>query len=80
MIPKRNGLMANIKIGLESTRRASTTVLLSYSLENVWLIMLTAPSARGTALNLVSRRLPRLIAGKGMPSIGCVNDSETHGQ
>ncbi|KAF8273824.1 Dopey, N-terminal-domain-containing protein [Lactarius quietus] len=42
----------------------STTVSLSYFLENVWLIMLTVPSARGTALNLVSRRLPRLIAGK----------------
>jgi hypothetical protein len=46
----------------------STTVSLSYFLENVWLIMLTVPSARGTALNLVSRRLPRLIVGKGMPS------------
>lgn len=41
----------------------STTVSLSYFLENVWLIMLTVPSARGTALNLVSRRLPRLVAG-----------------
>lgn len=42
----------------------STTVSMSYFLENVWLIMLTVPSARGTALNLISRRLPRLIAGK----------------
>lgn len=42
----------------------STTVSMSYFLENVWLIMLTVPSARGTALNLVSRRLPKLIAGK----------------
>ncbi|KAH8998778.1 Dopey, N-terminal-domain-containing protein [Lactarius hatsudake] len=42
----------------------STTVSMSYFLENVWLIMLTVPSARGTALNLISRRLPKLIAGK----------------
>ncbi|KAH9043683.1 Dopey, N-terminal-domain-containing protein [Lactarius pseudohatsudake] len=42
----------------------STTISMSYFLENVWLIMLTVPSARGTALNLVSRRLPKLIAGK----------------
>ncbi|KAH8991959.1 Dopey, N-terminal-domain-containing protein [Lactarius akahatsu] len=42
----------------------STTVSMSYFLENVWLIMLTVPSARGTALNLVSRRLPKLITGK----------------
>ena len=41
---------------------------MSYFLENIWLIMLTVPSARGTALNLVSRRLPKLVAGKGMPS------------
>jgi hypothetical protein len=53
----------------------STTVSLSYFLENVWLIMLTVPSARGTALNLVSRRLPRLIVGKGMPSGERVNEN-----
>ena len=37
--------------------------------------MLTVPSARGTALNLVSRRLPRLVAGKGMPSGERVNEN-----
>ncbi|KAI9513117.1 Dopey, N-terminal-domain-containing protein [Russula earlei] len=42
--------------------RLSTTVSLSFFLENVWLILLTVPPARGTALNLVSRRLPRLVS------------------
>jgi hypothetical protein len=46
--------------------RLSTVVSLSFFLENVWLIMLTIPPARGTALNLVSRRLPRLVAENGM--------------
>jgi hypothetical protein len=45
--------------------RLSTTVSLSFFLENVWLILLTVPPARGTALNLVSRRLPRLVAENG---------------
>jgi len=45
--------------------RLSTTVSLSYFLENVWLILLTVQPARGTALNLVSRRLPRLVAEGG---------------
>ncbi|KAH9996513.1 Dopey, N-terminal-domain-containing protein [Russula vinacea] len=42
--------------------RLSTTVSLSFFLENVWLILLTMPPVRGTALNLVSRRLPKLVA------------------
>jgi hypothetical protein len=45
--------------------RLSTTVSLSFFLENVWIILLTMPPVRGTALNLVSRRLPRLVAENG---------------
>jgi hypothetical protein len=45
--------------------RLSTTISLSFFLENVWLILLTVPSARGTALTLVSRRLPRLVSENG---------------
>lgn len=43
----------------------STTVSLSFFLENVWLILLTMPPVRGTALTLVSRRVPRLVADNG---------------
>lgn len=46
--------------------RLSTAVSLSFFLENVWLIMLIVPPARGTALTLVSRQLPRLVAENGM--------------
>jgi hypothetical protein len=45
--------------------RLSTTVSLSFFLENVWLILLTMPPVRGTALNFVSRRLPRLVTENG---------------
>ena len=45
--------------------RLSTAVSLSFFLENVWLILLTMPPVRGTALNLVSRRLPKLVAENG---------------
>jgi hypothetical protein len=45
--------------------RLSTTVSLSFFLENVWLILLTMPPVRGTALTLVSRRVPRLVAENG---------------
>jgi hypothetical protein len=46
--------------------RLSTTVSLTFFLENVWLILLTVPPARGTALNLISRRLSKLVAENGM--------------
>ena len=45
--------------------RLSTTVSQPFFLENVWLILLTIPPVRGTALNLVSRRLPGLVAENG---------------
>ena len=34
-------------------------------MQNLWLVMITMPSARGTALNFLSRRLPRLHADEG---------------
>ncbi|KAF5380337.1 hypothetical protein D9757_007927 [Collybiopsis confluens] len=40
--------------------RVSGTVSPSFFFQNIWLIMLTTPSARGTALNLLARRLPPL--------------------
>ncbi|KAJ3545543.1 hypothetical protein NM688_g5613 [Phlebia brevispora] len=40
--------------------KLSGTVSPSFFLQNIWLIMLTSPSARGTSLNYLSRRLPRL--------------------
>jgi Dopey, N-terminal len=40
--------------------RLSGTLSLSFFLQNIWLIMLTNPPARGTAYNYLSRRLPTL--------------------
>ncbi|KAF9056037.1 Dopey, N-terminal-domain-containing protein [Panaeolus papilionaceus] len=40
--------------------RLSGTVSPSFFFQNIWLVMLTTPSARGTALNFLSRRLPKL--------------------
>lgn len=37
----------------------------SYLFQNIWLVMLTTPSARGTALNFLSRRLPKLNVDEG---------------
>ncbi|KAF7968943.1 hypothetical protein HWV62_28842 [Athelia sp. TMB] len=45
--------------------RLSGTVSPSFFLQNVWLIMLTTPGARGTSINYLSRRLPRLNADEG---------------
>ncbi|KAI0307632.1 Dopey, N-terminal-domain-containing protein [Multifurca ochricompacta] len=49
--------------------RLSASVSLTFFLENVWLIILTVPPARGTALNLVSRRLPRLVTKNDFATI-----------
>lgn len=52
--------------------RLSGTVSPSFFLQNIWLVMLTSPSARGTSLNFLSRRLPRLKPDEGatlMPSL-----------
>ncbi|KAH8099733.1 Dopey, N-terminal-domain-containing protein [Cristinia sonorae] len=49
--------------------RLSGTVSPSFFLQNIWLIMLTSPSARGTAINFLSRRLPRLNANEDITTI-----------
>ncbi len=46
--------------------RLSGTVAPSFLFQNIWLIMLTSPSARGTSLNFLARRLPRLKADEGL--------------
>ena len=46
--------------------RLSGTVSPSFFLQNIWLIMLTSPSARGTSLNFLAKRLPRLNANEGV--------------
>lgn len=49
--------------------RLSGTVSPSFFFQNIWLVMLTTPSARGTALNLLSRRLPQLHGLEDITSI-----------
>ncbi|KAH7875407.1 Dopey, N-terminal-domain-containing protein [Lentinula edodes] len=49
--------------------RLSGTVSPSFFFQNIWLIMSTTPSARGTALNLLSRRLPQLHGLEDITSI-----------
>ncbi|KAK7464504.1 hypothetical protein VKT23_006673 [Stygiomarasmius scandens] len=49
--------------------RLSGTVSPSFFFQNIWLIMLTTPSARGTALNFLSRRLPNLHGIEDITSI-----------
>ncbi|KAG6874376.1 hypothetical protein C0995_015112 [Termitomyces sp. Mi166 len=44
--------------------RLSGTVSPSFFFQNIWLVMLTTPTARGTSLNYLARRLPRLNAGE----------------
>jgi hypothetical protein len=43
----------------------AATVSSSFFLQNIWLIMLTNPAARGTASNYLSRRLPTLNPDDG---------------
>ncbi|KAI0964349.1 hypothetical protein AcW1_001188 [Taiwanofungus camphoratus] len=49
--------------------RLSGTVSPSFFFQNIWLIMLTKPSARGTSLNFLSRRLPTLKADEDITFI-----------
>ncbi|THH19017.1 hypothetical protein EW146_g2076 [Bondarzewia mesenterica] len=49
--------------------RLSGTVSPSFFLQNIWLVMLTTPSARGTSLNFLARRLPRLNDDEDITSI-----------
>jgi hypothetical protein len=45
--------------------RLSGAVSISFFFQNIWLVMLTTPSARGTSLNFLARRLPQLDADEG---------------
>jgi len=47
----------------------SKAVSTSFFFQNIWLVMLTTPSARGTSLNFLSRRLPRLDADEGIQKL-----------
>ncbi|KAL0951843.1 hypothetical protein HGRIS_008504 [Hohenbuehelia grisea] len=49
--------------------KLSGTVSPSFFFQNIWLIMLTTPSARGTAINFLGRRLPRLNANEDITAI-----------
>jgi len=51
---------------LELLDKLSGTVSPSFFFQNIWLIMLTSPSARGTSLSLLSRRLPHMNANEGV--------------
>ncbi|KAJ8582095.1 hypothetical protein M405DRAFT_582865 [Rhizopogon salebrosus TDB-379] len=49
--------------------RLSGTVSPVFFIQNIWVIMITMSSARGTALNFLSRRLPRLNADEDITQI-----------
>ncbi|RDB28675.1 Protein dopey [Hypsizygus marmoreus] len=49
--------------------RLSVTVSPAFFFQNIWLIMLTTPSARGTSLNFLARRLPRLNANDDISEV-----------
>lgn len=52
---------------MELLDRLCGTVSPSFFIQNIWLVMLTTPSARGTSLNFLSRRLPKMEADEGEP-------------
>ena len=45
--------------------RLSGAVSISFFFQNIWLIILTTPSARGASLNFLARRLPQLDVNEG---------------
>ncbi|GLB43530.1 putative dopey, N-terminal [Lyophyllum shimeji] len=49
--------------------RLSGTVSPSFFFQNIWLIMLTTPPARGTSLNFLARRLPRLTPNEDISEV-----------
>ncbi|TFY63318.1 hypothetical protein EVJ58_g3324 [Rhodofomes roseus] len=49
--------------------RLSGSVSPSFFFQNIWIVMLTTPSARGTSLNFLSRRLPKLKAEEDITDI-----------
>ncbi|KAF8899262.1 Dopey, N-terminal-domain-containing protein [Infundibulicybe gibba] len=49
--------------------KLSGTVSPSFFFQNIWLVMLTTPSARGTSINFLVRRLPRLNADEDITEV-----------
>ncbi|KAL4070521.1 Dopey, N-terminal-domain-containing protein [Scleroderma citrinum] len=49
--------------------RLADTVSPVFFMQNLWLVMITMPPARGSALNFLSRRLPRLNADEDITQI-----------
>ncbi|KAF8167553.1 Dopey, N-terminal-domain-containing protein [Crassisporium funariophilum] len=49
--------------------KLSGTVSMSFFFQNIWLVMLTTPSARGTSLNFLARRLPQLNADEDISDV-----------
>ncbi|KAF9524082.1 Dopey, N-terminal-domain-containing protein [Crepidotus variabilis] len=49
--------------------KLSGAVSISFFFQNIWLVMLTSPSARGTSLNFLSRRLPQLNADEDITDV-----------
>ncbi|KIY73422.1 hypothetical protein CYLTODRAFT_365976 [Cylindrobasidium torrendii FP15055 ss-10] len=49
--------------------RLSGAVSPSFFFQNIWLVMLTAPSSRGTALNFLARRLPSFSGQEDIAAI-----------
>ncbi|KAI3621823.1 hypothetical protein WG66_015956 [Moniliophthora roreri] len=58
--------------------RLSGTVSPSFFFQNIWLVVLTTPSARGTSLNFLSRRLPQLHGLEGTLQVLFDPSSLTH--
>jgi len=48
--------------------RLADSVSQVFFMQNLWLVMITMPPVRGSALNFLSRRLPRLNADEGVSS------------
>ncbi|GJE86225.1 Dopey, N-terminal-domain-containing protein [Phanerochaete sordida] len=66
-LEEENGEFFDKTLGLVD--RISGTVSPSFFLQNVWLVMLTSPSSRGSALNFLSRRLPKLKPDEDLATI-----------
>lgn len=45
--------------------KLSQTVFSAFFFKNMWLVLMTTPTARGPAINYLSRRLPRPTDGEG---------------
>lgn len=45
--------------------RLSSTVSQAFFLQNLWLVLLTSPAARGSGMHYLSRRFPKLAEQSG---------------